>query len=436
MRVSKYLKITLLTLLSLTLLGSIAAPTMAAAPTATAAQATQPTAVIATGALNVRTGPGIGYNAIAVVYQGTTVTLLSRNANSSWVKIQLGNNVQGWVNASLISASVAISSLPTENAPTLTAVGVVATGALNIRSGPDIAYPATAVVYQGYTLTLIGRNANSSWVKVRLSNSAEGWANASLLTTNVTISSLPTSSAPAAPTIPTGTVTASYLNMRSGPDVSFGRTTTLGYGESVALIGRNANSTWANIRLSTGHEGWVNATYLTTNVAISSLPLTTAGTPTIIPTATIATSYLNVRSGPGVGYGITTALAAGQTAGLIGRNADGSWVHLLLASGVSGWVNASYITANVAISSLPVQATTTSTTAPAVIATGAANVRYGPDISYGSFAIAYQGTNITLLGRNSSSTWVKIALPGGAEGWINASLITTSVNIGSLPQLW
>ena len=177
------------------------------------------TAVIATGQLNVRSGPSIEYGVVTTLNQGAVVTLLGRNADSSWAYIQTVATVRGWVNASptYITPSVAINTLdvvtPATPTPTTTATAVssstpapsptptatattvsgaaatVATGALNVRSGPSLAYSAVAVVYQGNVVSLIGRNADATWAKIRLNNGTEGWVNAAstYITPNVSV---------------------------------------------------------------------------------------------------------------------------------------------------------------------------------------------------------------------------------------------------------
>lgn len=66
------------------------------------------------------------------------------------------------------------------------------------------------------------------------------------------------------------------------------------------------------------------------------------------------TTTLNVRSGPGTEYGIVQTIGLNQLVGLIGRNNASTWVQIRLVSGTVGWVNTSYIRANVALGSLPV----------------------------------------------------------------------------------
>jgi uncharacterized protein YraI len=54
-------------------------------------------AVVNASSLNVRSGPGVQYRAIAVVHGGQGVYILERNHNG-WVRIQIPGSVNGWVN--------------------------------------------------------------------------------------------------------------------------------------------------------------------------------------------------------------------------------------------------------------------------------------------------------------------------------------------------
>jgi uncharacterized protein YgiM (DUF1202 family) len=45
-------------------------------------------------------------------------------------------------------------------------------------------------------------------------------------------------------------------------------------GSQLTLLGRNANSSWAQVRLATGHVGWVNTAFIRAGVPIGSLPVT------------------------------------------------------------------------------------------------------------------------------------------------------------------
>jgi hypothetical protein len=59
-----------------------------------------------------------------------------------------------------------------------------------------------------------------------------------------------------------------------------------------------------------------------------------------------ANTNANVRSGPGLAYGITGGLNTGETASLIGRNNDSSWLQIEMTDGSEGWVFAQLLTTN------------------------------------------------------------------------------------------
>ncbi|ERI95681.1 NlpC/P60 family protein [Clostridiales bacterium oral taxon 876 str. F0540] len=65
-----------------------------------------------------------------------------------------------------------------------------------------------------------------------------------------------------------GTVTASKLNVRSGPSTSYSIMHLLWQGNRVKVIGESGN--WYQIRLSDGRTGWVSKSYLKLDVIISS----------------------------------------------------------------------------------------------------------------------------------------------------------------------
>ncbi|MBK7896591.1 MAG: SH3 domain-containing protein [Anaerolineaceae bacterium] len=440
------------------------------------------TAVVETGQLNVRSGPGITYSVVTTVNQGAVVTLLGRNADSSWAYIQTVAAVRGWVNASpaYITPSVAIGTLdvvtgtatPTHTptatptatgtvtataqptttpTPTATATAVsgatatIATGALNVRSGPSLAYPAVAVTYQGHIVSLIGRNADSSWAKIRLSNGTEGWVNAAstYITPNVSISSLPLADSASAPTSSaTALVATGALNVRSGPGVTYSVITAASQGQTVMLLGRNANSSWAKIRLGNGSEGWVNVSLITPSVAIGSLPLADSPVAPEPPVPVAPGAVLSLRSGPGFNYPATGSVYQGLQVNAVGRNAANTWLKVRLSDGQEGWIGAQYVQLTIPVGNLPIMdgstpASSTATPAPVVnaatVSTGAANVRSGPGIGYGIVTMVNQGQTVSMLARNSISSWVKIQVNSSTQGWVNTELLTPSVAISSLP---
>lgn len=143
-------------------------------------------------------------------------------------------------------------------------------------------------------------------------------------------------------------------------------------------------------------------------------------------------SRLNLRSGPGAGYGVITVLSRGQQVNLLSSNADGSWFQVQTTSGLVGWVNSHYVSANVPGIILNVSQPTTSTNA--VVTTPFLNVRGGPGANFPDLGNLAQGQGVDLIGRNADNSWVQINVPGGIQGgWVSSRYISASVPIGWLP---
>ena len=185
-------------------------------------------------------------------------------------------------------------------------------------------------------------------------------------------------------------------------------------------------------------------------VQISWTTVTTTPAPTPTPspsptvgTGTVVSSYLNVRTGPGIQYSIITTLVKNQTVNLTGyRSADANWVQITMPNGTKAWVSGKsyYLQTNVNIANMPVWQGTAPTPAPSsgtgnITNAYYVNLRTGPGVSYPVITAVPSGTNVTLLGRNSSTTWLKMRLPNGTIGWMNAYYVSNSAAFASLPVL-
>jgi uncharacterized protein YgiM (DUF1202 family) len=155
-------------------------------------------------------------------------------------------------------------------------------------------------------------------------------------------------------------VITSALNVRQGPGTAYAIIGRLIGGQIVQLAGtRNADATWVKVILPDGRQGWSYAGYLRGNVSFSTFAVEGAQPPAQPPisglSATVSNAaYVNVRTGPGVGYGIITALSRGSVVELLGRNVSSSWAKIRLANGTTGWMNAYYLASATPITSLTI----------------------------------------------------------------------------------
>lgn len=254
------------------------------------------------------------------------------------------------------------------------AVGYVWAGQLNVRSGPGLNYDVTARVYRNDTLTLTGRTADAAWLRVRLPlTGQEGWVAARFVGLGSgSVFDLPVvdgGTPPPPPGQATAYVTVYQLNVRGGPGFNYDIIGTVRRGDSLPLIGRSADGVWLQAQVSSPYPtfavptGWVMARYVWSSVPIFQLPVTDGGTPPPPDnrTGVVTVPSLNVRSGPGFGYGISSQLNGGQQVKLLGRNSAADWLKVewggypgMGMPTYTGWVMARYIRTSTPVANLPV----------------------------------------------------------------------------------
>ena len=154
-----------------------------AAPQTGAPTVSGPRAVINTGALNVRTGPGFGFASIGVLVGGDVVPIIGRTTDGIWLQVstRFGN---GWININWVITLDYFGSAPiTEGqaagAPTETATFLVLTGKVNVRTGPNVAFPVLVVVNTGMRLPILGQSRDRGWWQVQ-TLAGKGWINKQL----------------------------------------------------------------------------------------------------------------------------------------------------------------------------------------------------------------------------------------------------------------
>jgi uncharacterized protein YgiM (DUF1202 family) len=119
------------------------------------------------------------------------VALIGRTNNSSWLKVDLVNDQDGWLNSTTVQTNVPIPSLPVAEVPPPPNAAVVNVSWLNVRLGPGTNFDAFTVLQRGQVVGIIGRSANSTWVKVRLPNNSIGWVDSNYLLGSTPLTELP-----------------------------------------------------------------------------------------------------------------------------------------------------------------------------------------------------------------------------------------------------
>jgi uncharacterized protein YgiM (DUF1202 family) len=68
--------------------------------------------VVGAGILNVRNGPGTGFNLLATLTDGQIIGLEGRSADATWLKVRLANGSLGWVSSAYVIPNLLRTDLP------------------------------------------------------------------------------------------------------------------------------------------------------------------------------------------------------------------------------------------------------------------------------------------------------------------------------------
>jgi len=224
--------------------------------------------------VNLRSGPDTTFDAVGTIPGGQTVTIVARNADSSWYLLNNGL----WVAAFLVENATGDVPLATD--------ALVTTLRAQTPITATVAPTATTLVTTTPVLT-------ETAVVTATETATE---TAPLTATSPILVPTPAAVTPPAP-LPSVTVNA---NLRSGPATTFPVTGGTTAGQTITIVARNEDGTW--FQLDNG--GWVSAALVANPPAAASLPLFnaegTAGataTPTPVPTPTTVTTttVLGVR---------------------------------------------------------------------------------------------------------------------------------------------
>lgn len=425
--INKYALILVVIVLSTGAVGSVAA--LQGGATATA-----------NSEINVRGGPGEGFWIVDVLAPLETVPIMGVNAQGTWWYVDTGR-VTGWV-ADRVVTAYNTSGVPVVDPGTI--IGVTAQE-LNVRASAGIGAPFLGQVYYGNQMFLLGRNADGSWLNVR-SPYGEGWVIAQYTTVG---GEAPSVGVPVTAEQPVAIVNAYRLNVRSGPGANY---TVLGRvqgGDQLPIIGRSPDGWWFNVETSFG-EGWVSVRYVISRDEYGSAPVVTGSTGDFAdPMAVINASYLNVRSGPGANYTILGQVRGGEQYVILARNFTFTWA-LIRTAEFDGWINMRYVYLRGDATYLPVADSSTALTVTdpdtgqetqvqptvagpvAFVATGALNIRSGPNVAFEALGYVYAATRMPIIGQSPDLKWWQVESPFGI-GWVNKNYVIVEGNAYNVP---
>jgi GH25 family lysozyme M1 (1,4-beta-N-acetylmuramidase)/uncharacterized protein YgiM (DUF1202 family) len=206
--------------------------------------------------LNVRSGPGTGYDDIGNLYRDEVVKALDYANNDTWIKIiRASDGLTGWSFAAYLEET----TKPPDNGEPPPELGWyrVTASVLNVREGPSTSDTVVGSLPLNSIVKGLEKNDDGTWIKIiRESDGLTGWCFAAYLEET--------------PEPPPSTelknwykVNATTLNVRKEPNASAEGLGYVSNGEVLLGLEANADKTWVRIQRFDGLVGWASAAYLT-----------------------------------------------------------------------------------------------------------------------------------------------------------------------------
>lgn len=137
-----------------------------------------------------------------------------------------------------------------------------------------------------------------------------------------------------------------------------------------------------------------------------------------------ATDWLNVRSGPGLGYGVICTVSGKTRLRLIGTpGSSNAWIQVKTPTGRIGWCNRKYVNMGGTENKKPKPdsgscTATKGTVSLKAVAMEKMNIRSGPSTKYGIVCTIPANTALTMTGKaNAGGTWVQVVTSDKNSGW-------------------
>jgi uncharacterized protein YraI len=187
------------------------------------------------------------------------------------------------------------------------------------------------------------------------------------------------------------------------------------------------------------------------NMVFSKTPVAILPTPAKGEPMAVATSNVNVRSGPSTGYPVYGVMAKGRSAEVVGKSKDGLWwtLKVNLVPQEQGWVRAEFVKVTDAQSVPVIQALPLPPSAefskpdaddPLATALDAFYIRSGPGLQYPAYGVSIPGQTAALIGVSQDGAWYLVRVnparvPNGAA-WLPAVYVQVSnVDLAALPLI-
>ena len=221
----------------------------------------------------------------------------------------------------------------------------------------------------------------------------------------------------------TGTTTA-YVNLRTGPGTDYAILETVPLGAQISILD-TGNPGWYRVTAPSGNSGYMCSDYILASGG-------DAGTSTVLFTAR-TTAFVNLRAGPGTGYGIYLTVPLGDTVSVL-DTANAGWYRVQYGS-YTGYMSADYLQTQSAATPTPAPPDTSASADPIGTArtTAVLNIRTGPSTGYRSLGLLDNGETVTVL-ENCGNGWYAVRTSSNTFGYCSGDYLRVTLGTSPAPQ--
>ena len=221
----------------------------------------------------------------------------------------------------------------------------------------------------------------------------------------------------------TGTTTA-YVNLRTGPGTDYTILETVPLGAQISILD-TGNPGWYRVTAPSGNSGYMCSDYILASGG-------DAGASTVLFTAR-TTAFVNLRAGPGTGYGIYLTVPLGDTVSVL-DTANAGWYRVQYGS-YTGYMSADYLQTQSAATPTPAPPNTAETADPIGTArtTAVLNIRTGPSTGYRSLGLLDNGETVTVL-ENCGNGWYAVRTSSNTFGYCSGDYLRVTLGTSPAPQ--
>lgn len=276
--------------------------------------------------------------------------------------------------------------------------GVVKGSVVNVRQSPGTTYKVVTQVKAGQNITILAESGD--WLQIRTNNGQEGWIHKTLVETT-------------AANVKKVVVNGSNANVRKGPGTNFTRVGQVQQGDILTVSGEKDG--WYKVEAPGIGQVWIAGWLTTPQQIVSGVSQGSSATVSdSVPFAKVNVKVLNVRSGPGTQYSITTKIGLNESHDIVGEKED--WVNIKVGNQL-GWVSKEHVVIDSRSKGLDQGPSIPTNGQQYVIVIGNnVNVRQQGNLDSNVITQVTRGDRLSIISRQGD--WYQVSLPDGKKGWI------------------